>query len=150
MSVPLTQALGAMNSIGVFTLLAALLLSGCDRMDLSFSDYRELAEADAMQSGWFPVWLPESAYDIRESHDIDTNQSMLVFRVRERAWRPPSDCLGIAPGNAPPAPYSRPWWPAEKDFEARPGISFYSCQDNVYVAVDDPNHLVFHWRPSGI
>lgn len=118
-----------------------------DALCIISSDHQELVKADAVQSGWFPDWIPESAYDIKESHDMDTNESMLVFSIREPAWRPPSSCLSIEPAKSPPAPYARPWWPASEDLETRPDVSFYSCPDESYVGVDDLGQMVFHWRP---
>lgn len=37
----------------------------------------------AIQRGWIPKILPASAYDIVETHDIDTNQNFGKFKYKE-------------------------------------------------------------------
>jgi len=38
----------------------------------------------AMQKGWIPMILPPSAYDIVETHDIDTNENFGKFSYKEQ------------------------------------------------------------------
>lgn len=45
---------------------------------ISFSSYNDAKPA--IQAGWLPKWLPKSAYEINESHDIDSNISWTKFR----------------------------------------------------------------------
>ncbi len=56
--------------------IGALALGGCDGLvqTASYASYAE-AEADGfVQKGWIPDFVPETAGQIDEAHDLDTNQ----------------------------------------------------------------------------
>ena len=40
-------------------------------------------EDKAIEKGWVPALLPDSAYDIEETHDLDTNQLFGRFDYKE-------------------------------------------------------------------
>jgi hypothetical protein len=69
----------------VFT-VAALLAVGIyfftsiEITSTSFDSYQDvISNPERLNAGWLPSWLPKSAYRIKESHDIDTNESWLTF-----------------------------------------------------------------------
>jgi len=39
-----------------------------------YPDVESVKKENAIQEGWVPALLPDSAYDIEETHDIDSNQ----------------------------------------------------------------------------
>ena len=43
----------------------------------------EIKEDNAIERGWVPAILPDSAYEISETHDIDTNQLLGSFNYKE-------------------------------------------------------------------
>jgi len=43
----------------------------------------EVKEDNALDRGWIPAVLPDSAYEISETHDIDTNQLFGSFNYKE-------------------------------------------------------------------
>lgn len=47
-----------------------------------YASKRGAQEKGAINAGWVPDWLPASAYDISEAHNIDTNESILLFRYK--------------------------------------------------------------------
>src|SRR5262245_13685312 len=63
---------------------AAILVVTCtacaEQQEASYADVAAAERAGAIQRGWVPDWLPRSAHDLREVHNLDTNQSMLTFR----------------------------------------------------------------------
>lgn len=79
-----------------FFLAMALVLkvSGC--VEVSSTEYVDRNQALARQaigeSKWLPSWLPEDAVNIRETHDIDTNESWLVFRPSSGILALPKEC----------------------------------------------------------
>jgi hypothetical protein len=123
----------------------ALTCASCERTSQSFATYDELVQRNALQSGWFPAWLPASSHDIREAHDIDTNQSMLSAQVGDPSWRLPASCHAVA--TAPKAPFSKDWWPADLTQES--GWRLFSCAPGEYAATRSAQNLVLHWRPDG-
>ena len=54
--------------------------------DLEINKYPTLKAAEddkAIERGWVPALLPDSAYDIEETHDLDTNQLFGKFSYKE-------------------------------------------------------------------
>ncbi len=49
-----------------------------------YSDKETAEENQAIQKGWVPAILPETAYDISETHDLDTNTLFGGFRYKEK------------------------------------------------------------------
>lgn len=46
----------------------------------SYNTYEEMASiSNIFESGWIPSWLPKTASQIKESHDIDTNEAWMTF-----------------------------------------------------------------------
>lgn len=57
-------------------------LKSLDVTQSSYSSYDEISSIpNIFEAGWVPRWLPVSATQIKESHDIDTNESWLTFRI---------------------------------------------------------------------
>ena len=49
-----------------------------------YDSIEAVKEQKAMEGGWIPKNLPPSAYDIAETHDIDTNIIVGKFAYKER------------------------------------------------------------------
>jgi hypothetical protein len=49
-----------------------------------YSDRETVKENQAIEKGWVPAILPESAYDIAETHDLDTNELFGNFQYKEK------------------------------------------------------------------
>lgn len=48
----------------------------------SFASFAEMEAAKMIESGWLPEFLPKSATDIEESHNIDTNRVWASFKYQ--------------------------------------------------------------------
>ena len=48
-----------------------------------YPDVESVKKESAIQQGWVPALLPDSAYDIEETHDIDSNQLFGRFYYKE-------------------------------------------------------------------
>jgi hypothetical protein len=65
-------------------IIPAVLLSvaGCgEQTDKIYSTYADARRAGAVERGWMPAFVPSSARDITDSHDMDTNQQTLRFTL---------------------------------------------------------------------
>jgi hypothetical protein len=49
-----------------------------------YDNLQQVKEDQAIQKGWVPALLPPSAYDIEETHDLDTNQLFGKFSYKEK------------------------------------------------------------------
>jgi len=64
--------------------LAALVLclAACDETQrASYATYEAAAQAGAVQRGWIPSFVPQSAIEMTEAHDLDLNTQRLRFRI---------------------------------------------------------------------
>jgi len=55
--------------------------------DVQINKYSSIAaveEQGAIDRGWIPAILPESAYEITETHDLDTNTLFGSFKYKEK------------------------------------------------------------------
>ena len=74
---------------------AGLLLSlvACsDVMDESYASWPDAERAGAIRRGWVPAFVPASAHDIRDIHNLDTNAQTLEFSTN------PSDVQAMVAG----------------------------------------------------
>ncbi|AVP98113.1 hypothetical protein C7S18_13300 [Ahniella affigens] len=112
------------------TLILATSLAGCSIEQ--FETHYETASAahadGAITRGWIPDWLPDAAVNIRERHDLDTNDSVLRFELPSGVPMPrPDHCDPIVLAAATPARLRATWWPewneVARDFE------LFTCTD---------------------
>jgi len=64
--------------------ITAILLSvaGCsDQMNETYATYADAQRAGAIARGWVPAFVPSSARDIADSHNLDTNRQTLQFTI---------------------------------------------------------------------
>ena len=73
----------------MISLLAAIVLAPMVFMWMGenpksyFSDYQALEESGLIERGWIPAYLPRSAYEINETHNIDTNIVQIRFKFKQ-------------------------------------------------------------------
>ncbi len=115
------------------------------------------SRADALvgiEAGWIPGWIPESATDIREAHDIDTNKTFITFKFapNERFY---SDCTPKKKGNYPFFPKAEETrrFPSFvrrglKQVQADSSLLFFLCDDenrSRNVAVGPDSGVAYVW-----
>ena len=49
-----------------------------------YPDVAAVKKENAIEKGWVPALLPDSAYDIEKTHDMDTNQLFGRFFYKEQ------------------------------------------------------------------
>lgn len=129
-------------TLAILALLFALLLAACqlsETPESSFANYKETVASGLIERGWIPDWLPETAVNIHEKHDLDNNASILLFDPGAEFSVP----AGCDPATNPPqATLKESWWPQSfsDDWPA------YDC-GNEYLAVDEAGMRVYFWRP---
>ncbi len=137
------------NLVGM-TAVAVLIACSGDVRDAAFTTYQEALASGAMEQGWVPVWVPREATEIREVHNIDTNESALSFVLPPgNQWTPPAPCQRAEGGEFPEPAFSRAWLP-----QAYGDYSFFRCPSAVKssvpiieaVAVSKDGQQVLNWR----
>jgi hypothetical protein len=96
----------------------------------TYSTYAEAEREGAISRGWIPGFVPASATDIREVHNLDTNNQWLRFRLTRSvalemtgSLQPVVDLDEVRPVSSPPR-WSGPW-PHERDLQEQGEIELY-------------------------
>ena len=77
-------------------LIAILLLSlsACsEQVEEAYPTWAEAQRAGAVERGWIPAFVPRSAREIKESHDLDSNRQTLFFVARPEDVEPMVESL---------------------------------------------------------
>ena len=162
--------------VAVASVLIALVLAterwiGLD-MHATYATLTDAKADGAVTRGWVPEWLPPSARDLQESHNLDTNASWLTFtfdaadanfpnarverRLRGGGTVVEDVCESVAPeGVVLPWAPQRPWWPKTLRGSAKPppDYAYYRCKwergtDHFlyhYLAVDPATRRAWVW-----
>lgn len=73
--------------------IVLLSLSACSEQVVeSYPTWAEAQRAGAVERGWLPAFVPQSAREITDSHDLDSNRQTLLFVAR------PSDVESMVEG----------------------------------------------------
>ena len=69
------------------TLFGLLLVfaTACDDLQIYvvYDDIEQATDDGAFARGWLPYWMPSSAENIHEFHDLDTNEQAISFEVMD-------------------------------------------------------------------
>ena len=128
--------------------------AGClgTTIDASYDDATDAIAAGMVEKGWIPVWIPNSAVNLHEVHDLDTSVSELSFEIPDAAKvRLPVDCEPVKYSDTIEARIRRGWWPDEK--ELRESFSFLGCNadaaDYKFVGIRRDGRRILQWRTYG-
>ena len=132
-------------------------LSGCgEDIEAHYPTYADLQKANAGARSWMPQWLPASATDIRDWHDLDTNATLIAFAVPEATPQLLRGCRPAKMARNPGTPSA--WWP---DNQAFMELEHFRCDERVTfadgrvetreagAALDRTNHRIYFWRTGG-
>jgi len=144
------HSLAGMRVTAIAILSAAIATAACG--EVREDSYRSLADAvkdGGVDRGWVPAWLPKTARDLKEKHDLDTNSSILSFAHSEPAmWLPPKECTQIDPRRARKARLSASWWPSDvpPPSTVTHRHSYFECdRGTAFLALTKGEG--FYWRP---
>lgn len=105
----MTSPAGMARRAIVVTLCSALGACGLV-MDSSFDTLCEALDADMVNKGWIPDWVPHEATDLREVHDLDSNTSALAFtKPPAIPLQLPADCQATTFNDRDPVAFNRHW-----------------------------------------
>ncbi|MDH1389313.1 MULTISPECIES: hypothetical protein [Stenotrophomonas] len=118
-------------------------------MDSSFDTQQQAIDADMVNKGWIPDWVPHEATDLREVHDLDSNTSALAFaKPPAIPLQLPADCQATTFNNSNPVAFNRHWWPSNATLSA--SYRVFRCapesRKSVFVAINRTEGRVLFWR----
>ncbi|ARZ74875.1 hypothetical protein CCR98_12045 [Stenotrophomonas sp. WZN-1] len=144
----MTSPAGMARCAIVVTFCSALCACGLV-MDSSFHTMQEAIDADMVNKGWIPDWVPHEATDLREVHDLDSNTSALAFtKPPAIPLQLPADCQATTFTNSDPVAFDRSWWPGEETLNGSYRVSRCAPESgkSVFVAVSRNEDRVLFWR----
>lgn len=129
-------------------------LTGCgEDVESYYASYSELQAADAGARSWMPAWLPRSATDICDWHNLDTNATLIAFSVPQAS---PTLLVGCQPASSVKNPgEGSKWWPDDRAFAK---LQHYECEERMTyadgrvevryagAAIDPRRNRVYFWR----
>jgi hypothetical protein len=66
---------------GVALVVGALgMMEWFENPSSNFKNYAEMASSGIIKAGWVPNYIPRSAFEISETHNIDTNIVQMSFK----------------------------------------------------------------------
>ncbi|MDC7798627.1 MULTISPECIES: hypothetical protein [Stenotrophomonas] len=118
-------------------------------MDSSFDTLCEALDADMVNKGWIPDWVPHEATGLREVHDLDSNTSALAFtKPPAIPLQLPADCQATTFNDRDPVAFNRHWWPGDATLSA--SYRVFRCAPesgkSVFVAINRTEDRVLFWR----
>lgn len=138
---PLLRSL-AESRRGAFILLVAAGLVSCRNPDVVSSSHDSMGDAVAsgiVRQGWVPDWLPEHARQIREIHDLDTNEWAVSFAyASERGLAVPDGCMQTKGLETLAPRLGAEWWPEDVPASVlnMPRHEYFQCAGYVLAKAD--------------
>lgn len=125
----------------LIVLLAAGLVA-CRNPDVVSSSHDSMGDAVAsgiVRQGWVPDWLPEHARQIREIHDLDTNEWAVSFAyASERGLAVPDGCMQTKGLETLAPRLGAEWWPEDVPASVlnMPRHEYFQCAGYVLAKAD--------------
>lgn len=118
-------------------------------MDSPFDTLCEALDADMVNKGWIPDWVPHEATDLREVHDLDSNTSALAFtKPPAIPLQLPADCQATTFNDSDPVAFNRHWLPGDATLSA--SYRVFRCAPesgkSLFVAINRTEDRVLFWR----
>lgn len=140
--------------IGRFIALLVLSAVACrEDFETSYRTYHDAVADGAIARGWLPAWLPPTATDIVEWHNLDTNATFASFNYGSAATLTfLSKCEPTSRRPLRSQPRSASW---PRDWS---DLQFYSCVEKTrfadgrvevretWVAIDRKRTRAYFWR----
>ena len=135
---------------------AATQCSSLEVVTASYASRSDARESGAIDRGWIPSWLPDSAQDIREAHGLDSNRRWGLFnfapaeadRIRSVLHAEPISLAGVRCD----MPARVEWWPRMLRGELdRARIkdaaleAYRTRSDNLVVVVNWKQGRAYYW-----
>jgi hypothetical protein len=146
--------------LAVFLSATCFLLACRDTIQASYASRADAEKSGAVAHGWVPTVVPEGSTEIREAHNVDTNQTWGRFVVSASGTEALQVALTEIAVSSLAGQEVRPpnvsWWPpvltgrlGELELRAT-GFRFYKTQQNgtVFFAINGQKNEAFFWRPG--
>lgn len=128
--------------------LGFLMVVDFDTSESYFASYSEVARGGKIpDGGWLPSFLPPSATEIRDLHNIDTNEGWISFRFDPEDTSFTNEKCLLIDRSSVVLPRERrtkeiAWWVSNEKVGAG---QYYSCGDSTFLLLDKQNSVAYYW-----
>ena len=129
----------------VLVMIASVsLVTGCkEQLESHYPTVNAAAQAGAFKRGWLPGVLQPDATDMREWHDLDSNEVRGRFALNDSVLhRLQSDCRESQ--EKPPTGTGPSWWPHTVDGATAASRHVVRC-DNFFVSTYQASGVGYFW-----
>lgn len=136
--------------------------AACSRSEFReshFISYGQFRSSEVFEKHWAPRWISETATNIHEAHDLDTNAVFLAFSVPEGEHVQIKECVAVEERSLErPSLKGRSldWWPvflrkAAGPLKHQTGIQTYACtvpghDTRAFLVVNAGERSVWYWE----
>jgi len=72
------------TSSALLITLSVIFLPYLEKSSSRFNNFNEVLASGLIEKGWIPKYIPASATDIYEKHDLDTNKVVMSFKYNPK------------------------------------------------------------------
>lgn len=142
-----------MKKASFLSLFFIFILMSCSGFESIEGQYSTYAEAVHAIRSWLPQLTLESAYDIYEKHNLDTNESILWFQHKGGLnQKLINECQQLTITNVKWPRLKAAWWSTDlskSTLQITQRHIFYYCENEKgYFAVYPNDSEAFFWRLS--
>lgn len=125
----------------IFLCFFTIIITSCsDDVENYYKDFNSLKISDSFKKGWIPNFVPESAYEINEKHELDNNQVWLSFKCKISDIKQVIEKKDLVDANKKMVDYLRQY------FDIIDAASFYKLSDNEFIAIDKARNRICYYR----
>lgn len=118
-----------MSRLAAVAFIALLCVACTEHFESHYPTYADAQRDGAISRGWIPAWVPESALDIYDWHDLDTNTTLLALTYGSEN---PAEFLSKCTRGEPPRnPGAAKWWPTDARWAT---LEHYQCREQTTFA----------------
>ncbi|MCB1590594.1 MAG: hypothetical protein KDI56_16905 [Xanthomonadales bacterium] len=134
----------------VVVLALAWILTACEleTLESSWATRAEAVAAGGVEKGWIPDWVPAAAVNIREIHNLDSNEQSLRFELPDGSLLTlPSGCRAIDSSQMLGEHFQPHWWPSPSELASL--YTIYHCPPlstrTTHLAIARTGSPVLYW-----
>lgn len=125
----------------ILIIFAFIFVVSCsDNIESKYNDYNSMTKSDSYKKGWIPEFIPTTAKNIYEKHNLDNNNVWIQFYCKK------SDLLKI----------SEKWISADSikyaikalnnDFDIPQKSSYFKLSDKEFISINYEKETLFYLR----
>jgi hypothetical protein len=138
--------------IALVALLSILFIYDYEVTESYFNNYKEASRNGVIpEDGRIPRFLPETAIDIHERHNVDTNETWVRFSFQPKDvnfWATKCSSIAIESVSLPRSDRSAEisWWNLNLGDNKNTIFKYFKCDSSSFLAIDELYLEAYYWQ----